>query len=128
MFLLPETVARQHGAGAEMEVESKLESRVIRLTLGITRIIAQESLDVSVCGSEDREHWEPLMSFPQKFYCGTYSMVMDLSRRSNVRYLRAEWKVGRWNPAFEREPLFEFYLRAEDALLHQVSKVAAYAL
>ena len=123
MFLLPETVARQDGVGAEMEVESK----VVRLTLGITRIIAQESLEVSVWGSEDGEHWEHLLAFPQKFYCGTYAMVLDLARHPAVRCLRAQWRMGRWLPE-EHAPLFEFYLRAEDALLRQVGKVATYAV
>jgi hypothetical protein len=124
MFLLPETTARQDGTGAEMEFESKVASGVVRLTLGITRIIAQESLEVSVWGSADGERWESLVAFPQKFYCGTYSLVMDLRRHSNLRFLRAVWKMGRWKLE-ERAPLFEFYLRVEDALLHQVGKVAA---
>ena len=123
MFLLPETVARQDGVGAQVEVDFK----VVKLTLGITRIIAQESLEVSICGSADGEHWEPLKAFPHKFYCGTYSMVVDLSRSSDVRYLRAEWKMGRWR-LDEQSPLFEFYLRVEDALLQQTGKVAAYAI
>ncbi|HSP69058.1 MAG TPA: hypothetical protein VLN48_15135 [Bryobacteraceae bacterium] len=123
MFLLPETVARQDGVGAEMEVASK----VVRLTLGITRIIAQESLEVSVWGSEDGEHWEPLIAFPQKFYCGTYSLVLDLARYPGVRYLRAQWRMGRWLPE-KHAPLFEFYLRADNALLRQVGKVAAYTV
>ena len=74
----------------------EVASEIVRLTLGITRIIAQESLEVSVWGSEDGEHWEPLIAFPQKFYCGTYSMIADLTRHPDVRYLRAHWKVGRW--------------------------------
>ena len=123
MFLLPETVVRQDGMGAEMESEFKL----VRLTLGITRIIAQESLDVSVWGSADGKHWEPLITFPQKFYCGTYSLVLDLAHRADVRYLRAHWRTGRWLPE-EHAPLFEFYLRAEDALLYQTGKVATYAV
>jgi hypothetical protein len=119
-FLLPETVVRQDGMGAEMAVRGQ----TVRLTLGITRIIAQESLDVSVWGSADGEQWRPLAAFPQKFYCGTYSALIDLTRHPDVRYLRAEWKMGRWDPD-ERSPLFEFYLRAEDALIDQAGEVAA---
>src|SRR6266496_3916800 len=95
MFLLPETVSRQSGMGDVMEVDSEFESRIVRLTLGITRIIAQENLDVSVWGSEDGEHWQLLLTFPQKFYCGTYSMVLDLTRDPSIKYLRAEWRMGR---------------------------------
>jgi len=119
-FLVPETVARQDGMGAEMAVVSQ----TVRLTLGITRIIAQESLEVSVWGSADGEQWSPLAAFPQKFYCGTYSTLIDLSRHPDVRYLRAEWKMGRWGRD-EHAPLFEFYLRAEGALIDQAGKVAA---
>src|ERR1700732_2329195 len=91
-FLLPETVARQDGIGVEVEPEV----RILRLTLGITRIIAQESLEVSVRGSAAGEQWRPLVAFPKNFYCVTYSIVIDLRRRPDVRYLRAEWKMGRW--------------------------------
>jgi len=111
MFLLPETISRQSGMGDVMEVDSEFESRIVRLTLGITRIIAQENLDVSVWGSEDGELWQLLLTFPQKFYCGTYSTVLNLSRHPNVRYLRAEWRMGRLIQD-ERAPLFEFYLLA----------------
>jgi hypothetical protein len=111
MFLLPETVARQDGTGSVLEVDSEFESRLVRLTLGITRIIAQENLDVSVWGSEDRSHWQLLLTFPQKFYCGTYSTVLNLTQHPNVRYLRAEWRMGRLIQE-ERAPLFEFYLLA----------------
>jgi hypothetical protein len=121
MLLLPETVARQDGMGEDVEFG---EIRIIRLTLGITRIIAQESLDVSILGSADGKLWRLLATFPHKFYCGTYPMVLDLRLHPDVQYLRAEWKMGRWNQD-ERAPLFEFYLRAEDGLLHQVGKVAS---
>jgi hypothetical protein len=119
-YLVPKTVARQDGTGTEIALGAK----VVRLTLGITRTIAEESLEVSVVGSPDGEGWRLLVAFPQKFYCGTYSLVIDLTLYPDVRYLRAEWKMGRWTPD-ERAPLFEFYLRADDGLLHQVGKVAA---
>jgi len=122
-YLLPETVARQDGMGEQVAFEIK----TVLLTLGITRIIAQENLEVSVWGSPDGKLWRQLVSFPQKFYCGTYALLLDLTRHPDVRYLRAQWKMGRWIPD-ERMPLFGFYLRAEDGLLHQMSKVAADAV
>ena len=117
-FLLPETVARQDGMGAEMPFERK----IIQVTLGITRVIAQESLEVSVWGSADGEHWRPLIEFPQKFYCGNFSLVLDLTGHPDVRYLRAQWKMGRWTPCShhdERAPLFGFHLRAEEGRLRR---------
>jgi len=109
MFLLPETVARQDGMGREMPVDTK----IVQLTLGITRIIAQENLEVSVWGSPDRKQWRSLVTFPQKFYCGTYPMMLDLTHQEDVRYLRVQWKVGRWTQE-ENAPLFEFYLAARE--------------
>jgi len=117
-FLLPETVARQDGMGAEV----LFERRIVQLTLGITRIIAQESLEVSVWGSADGDNWRPLTTFPHKFYCGTYSLVLDLTSHPDVHYLRAQWKMGRWTLGSrhdERAPLFGFYLRAEEGKLRR---------
>ena len=117
-FLLTETVARQDGIGAEVPIERE----IVQLTLGITRIIAQESLEVSVWGSADGEHWRTLMVFPQKFYCGTYPVVLDMTSHTDVRYLRAQWKMGRWARSSdhdERAPLFGFYLRAEEGRLRR---------
>ncbi len=122
-FLLPETVARQDGMGAEMPFERK----IVQLTLGITRIIAQESLEVSVWGSADGEDWRPLIAFPQKFYCGSYSLVLDMTSHPDVRYLRAQWKMGRWTRCSnhdERAPLFGFYLRAEEGRLRRQAGAA----
>ena len=118
-FLLPETVAREDGTGADMALENK----IVRLTLGITRIIAQESLEVSVWGSPDGEQWRPLIAFPQKFYCGTYSINLDLTRHADVRHLRAQWKMGRWTRD-ESAPLFGFYLRAEEGRLRREAGAA----
>ena len=73
------------------------------MTLGITRIIEQESLDVSIWGSEDGNEWgtKPLLAFPQKFYCGTYQILVDLSAHPDVRHVRAKWAVNRWG---KRDP------------------------
>ena len=60
-FLLPETVARQDGAGSEVALDSG--GIALQLTLGITRIIEEASLDVSICGSPDGQ--------PSKFQCLT---------------------------------------------------------
>lgn len=116
-FLLPECVARENGAGAEIALGSD-RGKALTLTLEITRIVEQESLEISVWGSSDRQDWRILQIFPQKFYCGTYSQFLDLSRHFDVRYLRAEWKMNRWGR--ETLPLFGFYLSVEEAKLHAV--------
>jgi hypothetical protein len=115
-FLLPETVARQDGAGAEFILEGNGTS--VLLTLGITRVLEAECLDVSIWGSADGEHWEELATFPHKCYCGNYSLTLDLSRGTQIRYLRAQWKMERWGPA-EARPLFGFHIFAEEVQLQR---------
>lgn len=115
-FLLPETVARQDGVGREIALD--VSDSAVLLTLGITRIIEQETLDVSIWGSPDGKRWQQLVSFPQKFYCGTYSMVLDQSRCPEVRFLRVQWKMGRWTGG-EPKPLFGFYLFAEEVKMQR---------
>jgi hypothetical protein len=110
-ILLPESVTRQDGAGPEIALEQGC--RTLQLTLGITRIIEKEILDVSVWGSSDGRQWKQLAAFPRKFYCGTYSMVLDLARHPGVRYVRTQWKMGTWDMQ-EPKPLFGFYLHAEE--------------
>jgi len=109
-FLLPETTVREAGAGPVIALGPH-QGNVLILTLGITRIIEQESLDLSICGSADGAEWgaKPLITFPQKFYCGTYQLVLDLSDRPEVRYLRARWQVNRWGKGGPT-PLFDMYL------------------
>jgi hypothetical protein len=111
-ILLPETVARQDGAGTEVALE--MSSKSMLLTLGITRIIEKEMLNVSVWGSSDGRQWKQLAAFPRKCYCGTYSMLLDLAGHPGVQYLRAQWKMDRWSSQDEHKPLFGFYLHAED--------------
>jgi hypothetical protein len=112
-FLLPEMVVRESGAGPELEVR---RVKTLLLTLGITRIVPQESLQVSIWGSPDGNNWgaAPLVVFPKKFYCGTYPLLIDLSEHPGVRFIRAQWEVTRWGRA-DAVPLFDFYLRAQDA-------------
>jgi hypothetical protein len=110
-ILLPESVTRQDGAGPEIALEPGCLT--LQLTLGITRIIENEILDVSVWGSSDGRQWKQLAAFPRKFYCGTYSLVLDLARHPGVRYVRTQWKMGTWDMQ-EPKPLFGFYLHAEE--------------
>jgi hypothetical protein len=112
-FLFPEGIAREDGRGAEVSLGDAC-ARSLLLTLGITRVLEQESLDVSIWGSADGQAWQPLASFPQKFYCGTYSLMLDLSRRLEIRYLRAQWRMSRWGGG-DSKPLAGFYLFAEEA-------------
>ena len=109
--LLPETVAHQDGLGAEIAFENR--GTPVLVTLGITRIIEQADLDVSIWGSPDGTEWRQLAAFPQKSYCGNYSMVLDLARYPEIRRVRAQWKMGRWG-AGELGPLFGFHVLGEE--------------
>ena len=114
-FLLPESIARTDGAGPEVDLGSK-RGKLLVLTLGITRILEQESLEVTVLGSADGEKWDakPLAKFPPKFYCGLYSILLNLGSNTDVRYLRVHWKMSRWSKR-ESTPMFGFYVYAEES-------------
>jgi hypothetical protein len=114
MLLLPETVAHQDGRGPEIALDQT--GTPLLLTLGITRIIEDECLEVSLWGSVDAKHWRQLAAFPQKFYCGDYALMLDLSSNPEIRYLRAHWKMGCWSGG-ERKPLFGFHLSAEHPIV-----------
>lgn len=108
-FLLPETTVREAGAGPDINLGVQPGSLI--LTLGITRIIEQESIDISIWGSADGTDWgtKALISFPQKFYCGTYQILLDLSDRPEIKHLRTKWQVNRWGKG-DPKPLFSIYL------------------
>ena len=124
-FVLPETTIREAGTGPGLDL-GEFQGSVLLLTLGITRIIEQESLDVSIWGSADDVEWgaKPLIAFPQKFYCGTYQIVLDLREHPNVRYLRAKWQASRWGRG-EPKPLFEAYLFAQSMQSQVMARGAA---
>ena len=113
-FLLPDQVVRQSGSGPALTLGEQ-SGQVVAITLGVTRIIEQECLDVTIWGSADGQSWgdKPLTAFPQKFYCGTYSLVLDLTEHPDVRHLRADWKMSRWGRG-EPTPLFGFYVFVEE--------------
>ena len=113
-FLAPETTIREAGASSDLNLGESAGQTVV-VTLGITRIIEQESLDISIWGSVDGTEWsaKPLIAFPQKFYCGTYQVMLDLSGHPDVRHLRAKWQVNRWGKG-EPKPLFGIYLFAQE--------------
>jgi hypothetical protein len=113
-FILPETTIRGAGTGPALDLGAA-QGGMVLLTLGITRIIEQESLDVSIWGSMDNADWgaKPLIRFPQKFYCGTYQIALDLSRSTPVEYVRVQWQASRWGKG-DAKPLFALYVFIED--------------
>jgi hypothetical protein len=109
MILVPaQTAVTAKGDGAAVDV-SGASNRVFLVTLSITRIIEQESLDVSIYGSSDGSTWDAksLAAFPQKFYTEEAPLLLDLSGHAEVKFVRAHWEVARWGRGTET-PMFEF--------------------
>jgi hypothetical protein len=108
LFLVPEgTVITGNGDSVPAEV-SGADSRAFLLTLSISAIVEQESIDLSIFASADGAAWDPkpLAALSQKFYIGEYPLLIDLSQHPDARFLRAHWDVSRWGrgpvaPRFE---------------------------
>jgi len=113
-LLVPKTVVNAKGDGPSMDV-SGAGNRVFLLTLQITNIVEQESLDVSVYGSADGATWGPkaITAFPQKFYRGQQPLLLDLSQHPNVKFVRAHWETNRWGRGTE-VPMFEFQVTLKE--------------
>jgi hypothetical protein len=102
------TTVSAKGDGPVVDL-SNASSRVFLLNLEITKIIEQESLEVSIHGSGDGATWaaKPIVAFPQKFYCGESPLLLDLTAHADVKFVRAHWEVARWGRGVET-PMFEF--------------------
>ena len=122
------TAVSAKGDGPTVDV-SGAASRVFLLTLEITKIIEQESLEVIIHGSGDGATWgvKPVVSFPQKFYCGESPLLLDLTAHPDVKFVRAHWEVARWGRGTET-PMFEFGVRLKEIpadVLREVSAVVS---
>lgn len=118
-FLLPETEVSESGAGTPFELDAlqtPQRPKQLTITLEITHILQQHSLELAILGSRDGTNWlyPPLASFSQKFYCGTYHLLLDLTNRPDVRYILPRWKLSRWGHS-AGQPLFGLYLTVEPA-------------
>ncbi len=121
------TVVKAKGDGPTVDV-SGAAGRVFLLTLEITQIIEQESLDVSVYGSADGATWgaKSLAAFPQKFYRGESPLLLDLTAHPDVKFVRAHWDVARWGRGVET-PMFEFGVRLKEIPADVLREAAAEA-
>jgi len=108
VLVAAQTVVSAKGDGAAVDV-SGASNRVFLVTLAITKIIEQESLDVSIYGSADGTGWgaKSIAAFAQKFYCGESPLLLDLTAHPEVKFVRAHWEVARWGRGTET-PMFEF--------------------
>jgi hypothetical protein len=109
IILVPaRTVVTAKGDGPSVDLAGA-GGPVFLATLSITKIIEQESLDVSIFGSADGSAWEakPLAAFRQKFYRGESPLLVDLSSHPGIKFVRAHWEAARWGRGVET-PMFEF--------------------
>lgn len=114
-YLIPEkTTVTAKGDGEAVDLSGSTQ-RVFLVVLRISEVVEQEAIDVMVFGSADGANWEakPLLSFPQKFYPGETPMLLDLSGRADVKFVRAHWEVNRWGRGPE-EPRFVLEVRIRE--------------
>lgn len=93
----PDTRMEASGDGTAFDISGSA-SRTFLCCLTVSDQIEQESLDVSIWGSSDGETWtkKPFLKLPQQFYRGTTKLVLDLSLRPEVQFIRAHWELNRW--------------------------------
>jgi len=121
-FLVPEIEVEANGEGEPVAI-GDASGKTFLLTLAITRILEQQSLDVSVWGSADGQEWgaQPLIAFPQKFYQGVSQLLFDLQDAPETKFVRTKWTVNRWgvgNP----KPRFSFLLKIQEQALAGVGR------
>jgi hypothetical protein len=124
-FLVPEnTVVNAKGDGPALDV-SRSEGRIFLLTLAITNIIEQESIEVSIFGSTDGAAWDakPVTAFPQKFYREEIPLLLNLTGRPEVQFIRAHWEVARWGRGSET-PMFEFCVTLREVPMEILAEAA----
>jgi|SRR5438067_3575452 len=125
-YLVPEkTVVTAKGSGTPLDLTG-LGNRVLLLTLRITSIVEQESLDVGIWGSADGNAWgeKALATFPQKFYRGEHPLLLDLTAQPQIKFLSARWEVNRWGRGSET-PMFEFSVAAREVPKEMLSAVGS---
>ena len=115
LSLIPaNTKLESNGDGQSFHISSS-QTRTFLCRLTVTEQIEQESLDVSLWGSADGQDFgkKPLLKIPQQFYAGTTKMVLDISFRPEVRFLRAKWELNRWGRVAPT-PMFVAGLQLEE--------------
>ena len=98
LSVIPPQTKLESNADSQVFDISSTTTRTFLCELTISDQIEQESLDVSIWGSPDGQDFgkRPYLKIPQQFYRGTTKMVLDLSLRLEVRFLRARCELNRW--------------------------------
>lgn len=122
LYLIPPgTRLTANGEGEPRDISAS-QTRTFLCSMNITDQVEQESVDLSIWGSEDGQNWgtKPLLMMPQRFYRGETRLVLDLSMKPQIRFLRAKWELTRWgrvapNPMF----VLGFHLSEVPAFEHK---------
>ena len=115
VFLVPENIVLTAKGDSEPIDLGGATTLTLLATLTITKIVEQESIEVSFFTSADGTTWEakPLAALPQKFYVGEYPLLIDLTQATGVKFVRAHWEVNRWGRG-PVTPSFEVGLRVRE--------------
>jgi hypothetical protein len=98
LTLIPPNIKMEtNGDGASFDISASA-TRTFLCLLTVADQLEQESLDVSIFGTADGTTWtpKPLLKLPQQFYRGHTKMILDLSLRPEIRFIRARWELNRW--------------------------------
>ena len=119
----PGTRLTANGDGEPRDIASS-KTRTFLCTMFIEDQIEQESVDLSIWGSQDGQEWGkmPLLKMPQQFYRGESRQVLDLSMRPEIRFVRAKWELARWGRVAPH-PMFVlgFHLSEVPAFAHKTA-------
>jgi hypothetical protein len=117
----PGTQLTSNGEGEPCDISSSA-TRTFLCSMVITSQIEQESVDISIWGSEDGQNWgtKPLLKIPQSFYRGETRQILDVSLKPEIRFLRAKWELVRWGRVAPH-PMFVlgFHLAEIPAFVHK---------
>ena len=111
-FLIPQGTVLSGKGDTDALNLGETHERYLLLSLAISEVVEQESLDVALYGSTDGVTWsdKPLASFPQQFYPGETPLLADVN---GVRFVRARWDANRWGRG-SMETMFKVGLRVRE--------------
>jgi len=113
-FLVPQRIEKNDGVGPVFDLGT-LGGKLLVVTLGINGVVEQEGLAISIWGSPSGTDWgsRPLLTLPQKSYCGAYATILNLAKNPTVRFLRVQWNMSPWTKR-NSDLMFGFYVTLEE--------------
>ena len=97
LFLPQESVVTAKGDSEALDI-STASNRIFLVTLSVSEVVEQESIEITVFASADGSNWDakPVATLTQKFYVGEYPLLVNLAATPGAKFLRAHWDVNRW--------------------------------